>query len=498
MSETAQKVEFGDFQTPFATTTEICKALKRSGIRPKTVIEPTCGKGSFLASSLEVFSGLERSFGFDVNEGYLREARTTIASRSGKSEVHIERRSFFETDWTAFTKGLPQPVLFLGNPPWVTNSTLGKLKSENLPQKKNDAALKGLDALTGKSNFDISEWMMCRMLDAIQGTTGIVAMLCKTSVARKVLKYAHDNSRCFGDAHLYQIDSKAIFSVSVDACLFTFSAGSSRRDYTCDVFDSIEASASTYRFGFVDGKLVANVEAYTNTRELDGFCQIKWRSGLKHDCSSVMELQYDRGSFINGNREAVQIEDAYIFPLLKSSDLTKRPLPLGRKMVIVTQKSIGEDTGQICGRAPKLWKYLSKNEEKFAARKSSIYKNKPPFSIFGIGSYSFAPWKVAISGLYKQSKFSLLGPHEGKAVMLDDTCYFLPFESEGLARKCHKYLNSDVAQNFLRSIVFWDAKRPINADLLQRISLGHILGEQKQKKDRTPKVQQKPQLSLGI
>lgn len=481
LKKAAQKVEFGDFQTPLDTAIEACKALRDHGIEPKTVIEPTCGKGSFLAASCEVFPALKQCIGYDVNESYIKHAKTSLDSivlkLKEKPLIQLARQSFFDADWAAIVKDLPQPVLFIGNPPWVTNSDLGQLDSKNLPVKKNDSGLKGLDALTGKSNFDISEWMLSRMLDAIQGTNSAVAMLCKTSVARKVLKYAHDNGLLFGDANLYVIDSKSIFDVSVDACLFRFQADIGMNEYFCAVYESLDSKASTHRFGYVDRKLVANVDAYKKTMKLDGASQIKWRSGLKHDCSAVMELRGVEGKPKNGNGEFVEVESDFLFPLLKSSDLTKYPLPVEKKSVIVTQRSVSEETSQIKTLAPKLWRYLSQNEGAFSARKSSIYKNKPPFSIFGVGPYSFAPWKVAISGMYKQSKFTLIGPHDGKPVMLDDTCYFLSFESEDQARRCHEYLNSEVVQAFIQSIVFWDAKRPISADLLQRISLEQALGE---------------------
>jgi hypothetical protein len=49
--------------------------------------------------------------------------------------------------------------------------------------------------------------------------------------------------------------------------------------------------------------------------------------------------------------------------------------------------------------------------------------------LFGIGEYSLAPFKVAVSGFYKQSHFSVLGPGEaGQLPLVDDTCYMLPFE----------------------------------------------------------------------
>lgn len=469
------KVEFGDFQTPLASAVEICLALKRHGVSPTTVIEPTCGVGSFLVASCKVFPGLKAGFGFDINPIYVKQAAEAVAAiyqnENQNPAIPIEMRNFFEVDWISFVKSLPQPVLFLGNPPWVTNSVLGQLGSENCPLKENESGLRGLDALTGKSNFDISEWMLRRMLDSIQGTGNKVAMLCKTSVARKIVKYAHENNLIFGDAHLYEIDSKAIFGVSVDACLFKFGADVGMSDFSCAVYGSLVSEKPTHQFGFVDRNFVANVDAYQRTRSVEGVSSIRWRSGIKHDCAMVMELRADGEAFKNGEGEAVQVEDEFLYPLLKSSDLSKVPVPIDRKMLVVTQRRVGEDTAPLKTQAPRLWRYLTHHEEGFTRRKSSIYKGKPPFSIFGVGPYSFAPWKVAISGLYKQSRFTLLGPHEGKPIMLDDTCYFLPFEDEDEARRCHSFLNSECVQEFLASVVFWDAKRPINADLLQRISM---------------------------
>ena len=104
-----------------------------------------------------------------------------------------------------------------------------------------------------------------------------------------------------------------------------------------------------------------------------------------------------------------------------------------------------------------------------------IYKDKPPFSIFGVGDYSFKPYKVAMSGLYKSSHFSLLLPVNGKPVMLDDTCYLLGFDSLGQAAVALGLLNSQPVQDFLKSIVFPDSKRPYTKDVLMRIDLQKVV-----------------------
>jgi hypothetical protein len=51
----------------------------------------------------------------------------------------------------------------------VTSAQLGVLGASNGPDRQNARGLRGLDAVTGKSNFDVSEWMIVRLLDALQG-----------------------------------------------------------------------------------------------------------------------------------------------------------------------------------------------------------------------------------------------------------------------------------------------------------------------------------------
>jgi hypothetical protein len=85
--------------------------------------------------------------------------------------------------------------------------------------------------------------------------------------------------------------------------------------------------------------------------------------------------------------------------------------------------------------APKAWQYLLANGAVLAKRGSSIYRNRPRFSIFGVGEYSFSPWKVAISGLYKKLEFVEVPPFRDRPVVLDDTCYFFPCQSKWFIRQ---------------------------------------------------------------
>jgi hypothetical protein len=382
--------------------------------------------------------------------------------------------------WKEVLAGVKEPILVVGNPPWVTSAQLGVLGSANAPTKRNDGALRGLDARTGKSNFDVSEWMVVRLLEAVAGRDATLAVLCKSAVARKVIETAARRGLEIVAGGLWRIDAKEHFDAAVDAVLFV--AHMKRANYTKQaarerdwpVYASLGAATPEASLAIVDGTLLADARAFARTRHLAGTCQPEWRSGLKHDCARVMELERGaNGGWVNGLGERVEVESEMIHPFLQSSDVANdRRAPT--RAVIVPQRALGEDTAALQRSAPRAWRYLSKHRALLDARKSSIYVGQPRFAIFGVGPYSFAPWKVAVSGLYKRSAFALVGPHEGRPVVLDDTCYFLSFDDERTARRAAKALSSDLARDFFASRIFWDAKRPITKSILQTLDLAAL------------------------
>lgn len=187
-----------------------------------------------------------------------------------------------------------------------------------------------------------------------------------------------------------------------------------------------------------------------------------------------MELKCTDAGFINGLGELVNIEDTYVYPMLKGAGVANGKTKVNRYM-LVTQRATGEATHHLKSDAPQTWDYLDRHGEMLDSRGSSIYRNRPRFSIFGIGEYTFAPWKVAICGLYKKLQFSVVGPREGKPVVFDDTVYFLSCKSKREAELIQECLHSSSAQEFLRSFIFWDAKRPITAEILSRLNLIELI-----------------------
>jgi hypothetical protein len=464
------KVEFGDFQTPINLAREVCSLVARTGFRPASVLEPTCGIGSFLQAALETFPDVSRVLGFEINQQYVEHARrVTTPIVPSNTFVEICQSDFFLTDWSEIVEGLRQPILVIGNPPWVTNSELSTLDSNNVPTKSNIDNLRGIDALTGKSNFDISEWMLRRNLEWLNSKSGMLAMLCKTAVARKVLLYAWQNRLTVASASLYNLDAQEYFGATVDACLLLVQTDLTGGSKECQVYNSLRSKQPGGLFGLRDGMLVADVKPYEESKDLAGTGLRGWRSGIKHDCSKVFELRFANDKFVNGLGEFVDIEHKVLFPLLKSSDLAAHTEP--RRWMIVPQRTMGEDPSHLRIDAPKTWSYLVAHAHLLDKRRSSIYKNRPRFSIFGVGPYSFAPWKVAISGLYKKLDFVQVPLFQGRPVVFDDTCYFFPCRSEEECDVLYELVMSEPAREFLSALIFWDMKRPITAQLLNLLDL---------------------------
>ena len=469
---TANRIEFGDFQTPLALARAISSFLVDSGEVPESIVEPTCGRGSFIVAAAESFPRATAVHGFDINLKHIQEADEAVSHRPGP-KIRLSCADFFRVDWNAFLKTLSGRILILGNPPWVTNATLGAMNGKNLPAKSNFQGNNGFAAKTGKANFDISEWMLIKLADALHQRAGCIAMLCKTSVARKTLRHAWVNRLNIGRCSLHLINAKQHFGASVDACLLIFHTGIVEPGRSASVYPDLSFNGRMSTLGLAGRELVADVDEYLRLRDIDGIAYYTWRSGVKHDAAAVMEFLLDGGQYVNGTQERCHLERTYLFPLLKSSDIANgRTIP--ERHLLVTQKKPSEDTIAIKSTAPKTWAYLNSHADLLNRRRSIIYQKRPRFSIFGVGDYTFSPWKVAVSGFYKNCRFEVVGTHHGKPIVLDDTCYFIPCQSEKEACFVCDLLNSDVCQRFLRAIVFFDAKRPITIGILNRIDLKRL------------------------
>jgi len=472
------RTEYGDFQTNSSLTQRVANLLQSDVAAPNILIEPTFGKGNFIVAALRTFLSLRHVLGFEIYKPYVWETKFAILhfflENPGRPtpEIRLLHQDVFTVDFQKLSKELTSgEILILGNPPWVTNAELGSLNSINLPKKSNFKNLNGLDAMTGKGNFDIGEYITVMLLRAFQNRSGQMAFLVKNAVVKNLVFDQQKSPFQIGKLRQVLIDAKKEFGAAVEASLFLCQLNQTP-EIQCNLanLESTEAKTPS-RFGWEDGHFISNVEKYRAVKHFDGLCPFEWRQGMKHDCSAVMEFERVNGHFGTNGGQAVHLENELVHGILKSSDLKGQTVACAKKFTIVTQRKVGQDTAYIERLFPDTFAYLDAHREQFSDRKSSIYRGKPPFSIFGIGDYSFQPYKVAVSGLYKLPRFTLVLPENAKPLMLDDTCYFIGFEKVSDAAISFSLLSSKLVKDLLDAISFPDAKRVFTKEILMRIDL---------------------------
>ena len=127
-AKTRTVTEFGDFQTPPALACAASEVLYQFGIRPRSIVEPTCGRGAFVFAAAAVFAEAEAVIGFDINPEHLQSARAAADIAGGR--IRFEQGDFFKVDWGNIVKKDHGPWLIVGNPPWVMMQGSGLLKAK--------------------------------------------------------------------------------------------------------------------------------------------------------------------------------------------------------------------------------------------------------------------------------------------------------------------------------------------------------------------------------
>jgi len=474
--------DIGDFQTPIHLTDKICSLLVDMGVRPNIILEPTCGQGNFVISALKIFPSVEYIYCVDIQRKYEQLFKLNILKLSlerninAKIEFHWDNifTHRFSDEFLKYLENSDSELLILGNPPWATNSKLSVLNSTNLPPKSNIKKYRGIEALTGKSNFDIAEFIILEMLKRFSSKKGKLAMLCKTSVIKNIVRDIFNFSLMISNLEALLINTKKEFGINAEGALFLADLGIGQQA-VCTVSSLYNPEKKIKKFGWINDKFVSDINLYQKYNYLDGRSFFEWRQGVKHDASKIMILYRDaNGTLRNSFGEVVDVEKERVYPFIKGSELRKPVVVNTSKSIIITQTSLNENTDYIATKYPKLWHYLISHSTYLDKRKSAIYKRRPRFSIFGIGTYSFKPYKVAISGLYKLPNFSLILPIDGKPVMLDDTCYYLSFDNSTEAIFIWALFNSQIVRNFLTSIAFLDTKRPYTKEILMRIDIAKV------------------------
>lgn len=455
----------GDFQTPEELARRVWQTLNASQF--DLVIEPTFGLGSFLTAMPDACRA--NVIGWEIHEDYYRTTKDKLLTPTRSTPPRLIHGDVFTVSREDIKAAPTASVLVIGNPPWVTNSEQSTLGGDNTGKKYNLKNLPGFDAMTGKSNFDISEAIILRFVNLLMGHCRFAqfALLTKFSVLKNLIRFLASHP-CIGDFEFHQIDAAQYFNAAVNAGLLKFKIGGAvPLRQTCTVYRGI-GGEKIGEVAMIDGRLIYDLATYERTAfvENKGRGAYMWRQGVKHDLSKVMELRENADGLHNGFGEKVEIEESVLYQLYKSSDLYHARG--SRYVVPVYQRNLKDTLDDLPDRFPKLHRYLTKHKILFDKRQSSIYKNRPAFSIFGVGDYTHLKYKVAIGSLYTKPVFQLLEPTP-RPVVVDDTGYMIATDDYDEAVYVFAVLSLDCVKQFLLSVSHASDKRRFSKEVLARV-----------------------------
>ena len=363
---------FGDYQTPAVLAAAVV-GVAAGWVEPATVVDPTAGSGGLIRAAVGRFGNGPAYLGFELDSGRVAAARRVVP------EATVRQADFYTHPWEPTFRHAAKPLLVVANPPWVTAR-----KGQNLPPAPPAGRSGGPWAGTG--GYDISEPMIVRLVEALPADGSVVAVLAKTGTVRRVLAHMWEKQLPVGRAGMWPVDTRKHFGVSAHACLFVCQMDATAADrFVCELWPPLgDGGGRVGQVGWDRGRLIADPAAYQQVRDLSGQSPRRWRSGIKHDCADVCVLAPSgTGQWRNRAGVTVRLEDGCLFPLLRSSDLIHdRP---STRMMLVTQRAVGDDPARLADRAPRTWAYLNDCAARFAQRRSTVWRNRPRFAMYGVG-----------------------------------------------------------------------------------------------------------------
>ncbi|WP_336002469.1 N-6 DNA methylase [Halorientalis halophila] len=495
----AVRLALGEFYTPRAVADLALESLPET-VADATVLDPGCGSGVFLTAALERkregWTGDSESFldaatdsvvGIDVNPVAVKSATLSYAVALFDELEAADRESValpvFLTDALALTRddeirvrGASLDASFdalVGNPPWVPWERLSeRLKDRWRAEYVDRLDLQPHDGVTarlGHSNDDVSvpfAWVCVHRYlreggaaafvlkrDLMRGPAGAVLRRLRVGDRALDLRDVQDLSALTpfpevgANAAVYAFAADAQASFPVPATVWTAGEDSADFGSLSALHESATATATELVPLAPDDPSTPWLRADAERAAL-GPCDHEIRHGLKDDANAVFGLE----------REALdRIEDDLVYPYLKSRHVRKWGLT-GHDLRLVPQRQAGEDNEERLQREyPDAYAYLRDHREQLTDRSSSWLDHGPFYSVFGLGAYTWADYKIAWCRLGFKPDFTVVStrtdPDLGERQAIPGDHYmFVAADDRRTAHFLCALLNSAPYQRTLRDL----------------------------------------------
>ena len=402
----------------------------------------------------------------------------------------------------------------VGNPPWVPWERLSTLQKDRLREGPVDRLdlfeHRGAAARLGHANDDLSLPFVWSCLDRYLDDDGVAAFVLKRDHLRgpagRLLRSGRVGGRHVSIDHVHDFSRVEPFDgVDADAALYVFRLGSAdsaaperetvgddRAEPPCvetttghtvpttlweptaerPAFGSLDRLAATHDRTETALTPVSAADPAGPWQRVDadrsalGDCSYRIRHGLKDDAKAVFSVD---------DALLAEIEPTHVYPYLRSKHVVKWGL-FGHDRFLVPQRQAGEDNEATLERqTPRTYDYLRRHRERLDARGSSWFDSGPFYSLFGLGPYTWAPYKVVWCRLGFKPHFVVVSTVDDdelgrKTVVPGDHCMFVGCDDEDEAHYLCALLNAAPYQRTLRDLA-GDGKASLSKSVVSSLAL---------------------------
>jgi len=378
-----------------------------------------------------------------------------------------------------------------GNPPWINWESLPPGYREQSAPLWHEYGLfvhSGMDTILGKGKKDLSTLMAYVVADRYLKDGGKLAFVITQSVWKTA--GAGQGFRRFriGQAgqplrvlHVDDLSSLQVFEgASTRTSVFVWQKGQPTRypvpytywkkvkrgrlDYDATLEEVLE---QTRRLNFqaapVDAGDLTSAWLTARRRALDALRKVLGRSDYQAHAGACtwansiywLEVLAERPdgpvvvrNVTEGARRkvdpvTVELEPDLLYPLLRGRDVRRWQAQPSLHILMMQdpQTRRGIDAETVQRNWPKIWGYLKRFEIPLRARsgfkryftrkdkRGRVMETGPFYSMFNVGDYTFAPWKVVWREVSSSFEPAVVATGDGKAVIPDHTVVLIPFDS---------------------------------------------------------------------
>ncbi|MXR51745.1 N-6 DNA methylase [Halovenus sp. WSH3] len=491
------RLALGEYYTPRGVAELAVDSLQIDDPASATMLDPGCGSGVFLSVCIDrklaaladrppaetVETVTSSVFGIDLNPVAVKTSTLAyliaLCPVLDAEAVETVAPPVFHADALGLTGTSAVPAeLFagvdylLGNPPWITWDRLSERVKTRLRERYVDELgllpHGGAAARLGHSNDDISIPFVWICLDRYLRAGGAVSVVLKrdllTGPAGAILRKLQVGDRSLSMSHVHDFAGLAPFGsqVGADAALYTMWADtdpSFPAELTAWTGESVDFSTRAALAETADRTetTVAPLDPDDPTsawiradaeRGALGPCAHEIRHGTKDDAEAVFSVDRDLLD---------RIEPDLVYPYIKSRHVVKYGL-FGHELRLVPVKKANQDNeAELRERYPETYRYLADRREQLTDRASSWLDDGPFYNVFGVGEYTWSPYKVVWCRLGFNPHFAVVSTVEDpdlgeKLVVPGDHYMFIGADDEQEAHALCALLNSAVYQKSLRDI----------------------------------------------